>query len=64
MNSAYVKRLRREQRASAALGVLGALVLGLIAVAVLLRLGQWVAHIPPGWWLPVEARPFGGRWPL
>lgn len=64
MNSAYVKRQRREQRASAALGLVGGLLVAIVAAAVLLRFAQWVAHIPPGWWLPEAARPFGGRWPL
>lgn len=64
MNSAYRKRQAREDRASAALGVLGALLLA--GVACLLAWAIWhaMASIPAGWWLPVGARPFGGRWPL
>jgi hypothetical protein len=64
MNSAYIKLQRRQARASAALGILGALLLVLVAGAVLVALWHAVAAIPPGWWLPEYARPFGGRWPL
>lgn len=60
MNSAYVKRLRREQRASAALGVLGAILLGAMAIVVLAAMVAAWQHFPTGWWLPVEQRPFGG----
>lgn len=56
-----MNRQQRHDRASAALGVLGAL---LIAGLVLVALWNLAAAIPPGWWLPIEARPFGGRWPF
>lgn len=64
MNSACRKRQRQQERASAALGVLGALLLALLAVAVLAALWRAAAAIPPGWWLEPATRPFGGRWPL
>lgn len=60
MNRAYLRRQRQQERASAALGVLGAVILALLAAAVLTALWRVAAAIPSGWWLPVEQRPFGG----
>ena len=60
MNRAYLRRQRQQERASAALGVLGAVILALLAAAVLAALAQAWTHFPTGWWLPVEQRPFGG----
>jgi hypothetical protein len=61
MNSAYRKLQQRQARASAAIGILGALLVVLAAGAVLVALWHIVAAIPPGWWLPHDVRPFGGR---
>jgi predicted tellurium resistance membrane protein TerC len=64
MNSAYVRLQQRQRRDSALMGVLGAVLLALVAAAVLVALVRLSWAIPAGWWLPVEARPFNGRWPL
>jgi hypothetical protein len=60
MNSAYQKMLRRQERASAALGILGAVLCAVVVGAVVVALLHWVATMPSGWWLPVAQRPFGG----
>ena len=60
MNSAYLKRQRQQERASAAMGVLGALILALLAAAFLTALVKAGMALPTAWWLPVDQRPFGG----
>ena len=60
MNSAYLKRQRAEDRASAAMGVLGAVLLAGLAVVVLVGLAHAWQHFPTAWWLEPSQRPFGG----
>ena len=60
MNSAYIKRQRREERASAALGILGALLLGAAVIVLLAAAVSAWGHFPTGWWLEPAQRPFGG----
>ena len=60
MNRAYLRRQRQQERASAAMGVLGAILLGAMVIVVLAAMVAAWQHFPTGWWLPVEQRPFGG----
>lgn len=60
MNSAYRKMLRRQERASAMLGLLGAAIVAIVAVAAAVAFIHLIATVPAGWWLPVAQRPFGG----
>lgn len=60
MNSACRKRQRQQERASALTAILGATLLVIVATALTSALVYWIATMPAGWWLPVEARPFGG----
>lgn len=60
MNRAYLRRQRQQERASAAMGVLGAILLGAMVIVVLAAMVVAWQHFPTAWWLPVEQRPFGG----
>lgn len=60
MNSAYLKRQRAEDRASALMGVLGAVLLAGLAVMVLVGLAHAWQFFPTAWWLEPSQRPFGG----
>ena len=60
MNSAYRKLQARQERASAALGILGAVLCAVVAGAVMVALAHWIATVPAGWWLEPAYRPFGG----
>jgi len=60
MNSAYRKMLRRQERASAMLGLLGAAIVAIVAIAAAVAFINLITTVPAGWWLPVAQRPFGG----
>jgi hypothetical protein len=60
MNRAAQRAQKRQERASAALGILGAVLCAVVAGAVVVALLHWIATVPSGWWLPVAQRPFGG----
>lgn len=60
MTRAYLRRQRQQDRASAALGVLGAVILALLAAAVLTALVKAGMALPTAWWLEPAQRPFGG----
>ena len=60
MNSAYKKMLRSQKRASATLGLCGAAIVAIVAIAAAIAVLHLVATMPSGWWLPVAQRPFGG----
>jgi hypothetical protein len=60
MNSAYRKMLRNQERASATLGLCGAAIVAIVAIAAAVAFIHLIATMPSGWWLPVAQRPFGG----
>ena len=53
------RQARREARASAALGICGLILLAVIVG----RMVYGVATVAPGWWLPVQDRPWHDEWP-
>ena len=59
LQARQARQARREARASAALGICGLILLAVIVG----RITYGVATVPPGWWLPVQDRPWGGEWP-
>lgn len=60
MNSAYRKMLRQQERASATLGLFGAAIVAIVAIAAAVAFIHLIATMPSGWWLPTANRPFGG----
>jgi type IV secretory pathway protease TraF len=60
MNHAARKLAQRQHRMSIIAQIVLAVLL--LATVALLAAGIWQAatHIPVGWWLPIEQRPFGG----
>lgn len=60
MNSAYVRMLRRERRITALWGILALTLLGAAVIVLLAAAVAAWGHFPTAWWLPPEARPFGG----
>ena len=61
MNRAAHRLAQRQHRMSmAAVIATGILLLASISLAAW-EIVNAIMHIPPGWWLPPENRPFGGR---
>ena len=52
--------LRSQKRASATLGLCGAAIVAIVAIAAAVAFIHLIATMPSGWWLPVAQRPFGG----